>query len=299
LVRPAELRDALAFFVERAGNTLPRHVLQKVTVARSIARKHPKLTASEVADIDRIYKHLYRKLPTRPGLTVRNRTRLAQFLDDNNVQALRNLPLQLRDEAKRSPVNLRSALTMQKAVAIELLFTTLIRSNNLRCLSYSQNFVPAGLLGRQMHLVIPAEHVKNSVDLEIPLSKRTTELLRIYMGIYQPILSRHHNTDLLFPGYFGKPKAARSFAQQIVDAILEKTGIQMHLHLFRHMGALLFLNAYPGEYETVRRFLGHKSSETTNRFYVGLESVAAFRRYEETVLKLGTPHPSTTRRAQC
>jgi len=147
--------------------------------------------------------------------------------------------------------------------------------------------------------LIPAENVKNSIDLEIPLGKRATELLRSYMDTYQPILSRGRNSDLLFPGYFGEPKAASTFAEQIVDAILEKTGIKMNLHLFRHIGALLFLRAHPGEYETVRRFLGHKSIETTIRFYVGLESVAAFRRYEETVLKFGTPHHLTTQSARC
>jgi integrase len=146
-----------------------------------------------------------------------------------------------------------------------------------------------------MHLFIPADQVKNSEDLEIPLSKYTTELVRAYMTIYQPIVARGHDTDLLFPGVAGNSKASSGFAQRILDVILEKTGIQMNLHLFRHLGALLFLTAHPGEYETVRRFLGHKSIQTTIKFYVGLESVAAFRRYDEAVLKLRTPRDSGNR----
>lgn len=180
---------------------------------------------------------------------------------------------------------------MQTAVAIELFFTTLLRSNNMRCLSYSRNFIRATSRGRPvMHLFVPADHVKNSTDLEIPLGKYTTELARTYMTIYQPILSRGHDTDLLFPGVTGKPKTATSFTWHIIDVIFEKTGIQMNLHLFRHLGAFLFLTAHPGEYETVRRFLGHKSIQTTINFYVGLERVAAFRRYDEVVLKLRIAH---------
>lgn len=89
---------------------------------------------------------------------------------------------------------------MQAAVAIELFFITLLRSDNIRCLSYSRNFMRATSHGRPvMHLYIPADQVKNSIDLEILLGKYTTDLVRTYMTIYQPIMARGHNTDLLFP----------------------------------------------------------------------------------------------------
>jgi site-specific recombinase XerD len=146
-----------------------------------------------------------------------------------------------------------------------------------------------------MHLYIPPDQVKNSIDLEIPLGKFTTDLANTYMTIYQSIMPCGHDTDLLFPGMAGYPKASSGFSKQITDVIFEKTGIQMNLHLFRHLGAFLFLTAHPGEYETVRRFLGHKSIQTTIKFYVGLERAAAFRRYDEVVLKLRTARDSENR----
>jgi integrase len=87
-----------------------------------------------------------------------------------------------------------------------------------------------------MHLLLPAEQVKNSMDLVFPLPQRTTALLKTYLNIYQPVLCRGHETDLLFPGLNGEPKDATAFTQLIVDVILEKTGIEMNLHLFRHLG---------------------------------------------------------------
>jgi hypothetical protein len=39
----------------------------------------------------------------------------------------------------------------------------------------------------------------------------------------------------------------------------------------------------PGEFETVRRVLGHRSAETTSAFYCGMEQAAAFERYDEVV----------------
>jgi len=48
----------------------------------------------------------------------------------------------------------------------------------------------------------------------------------------------------------------------------------------RHLAAHLYLLANPGDYETVRRLLGHKNIETTIRFYEGLLTDDAFARYD-------------------
>jgi hypothetical protein len=43
---------------------------------------------------------------------------------------------------------------------------------------------------------------------------------------------------------------------------------------------MLFLAAHPGEYETVRLFLGHKNLNMTVRAYCGLEQADALRRLD-------------------
>jgi site-specific recombinase XerC len=45
------------------------------------------------------------------------------------------------------------------------------------------------------------------------------------------------------------------------------------------------LEAHPGDYESPRRMLGHKSIDTTTNFYTGLETAAAARLYDESLLK--------------
>ena len=47
------------------------------------------------------------------------------------------------------------------------------------------------------------------------------------------------------------------------------------MHLFRHAGGKIFLDAKPGKYEVVRRVLGHKSLATTTSIYTGAETRSA------------------------
>ena len=54
-------------------------------------------------------------------------------------------------------------------------------------------------------------------------------------------------------------------------------------HQFRHAAAAIFLKHRPGEYELVRRLLGHRSMATTTRFYTGLESLQATRIFGDIV----------------
>ena len=54
---------------------------------------------------------------------------------------------------------------------------------------------------------------------------------------------------------------------------------------FRHAAAAVLLEAYPGNYELVKRVLGHRNLNTTVKFYVGLETVAAAKQFAELVLR--------------
>ena len=69
-------------------------------------------------------------------------------------------------------------------------------------------------------------------------------------------------------------------------------GVVITPHQFRHLAAKLFLDRHPNEHETVRRLLGHKSLETTMRYYRELEAVLAGRRYAALLDELLGDFPS-------
>ena len=85
----------------------------------------------------------------------------------------------------------------------------------------------------------------------------------------------------VFVSWNGRQKTPAELGAQIPRFIRERLGLDINLHLFRHLAGFVFLRSHPGEYETVRQLLGHKSLKTTTDFYTGLEHADAFRRYDE------------------
>ena len=70
---------------------------------------------------------------------------------------------------------------------------------------------------------------------------------------------------------------------QITERIYKATGLRMTVHQFRHAAGAIILSRRPGEYELVRRLLGHRNVQTTNQAYIGLENIQASQIFAEIV----------------
>jgi integrase len=96
-------------------------------------------------------------------------------------------------------------------------------------------------------------------------------------------LLRSRNEDFLFPGGAKGSKDAHLLGIQITERIQKATGLRITIHQFRHAAAAIYLRARPGDYETVRRVLGHRNIRTTIRFYCALETIHATKLFGEIV----------------
>jgi hypothetical protein len=280
LVRPATLRRALLFFMARNGNKPNQQAHDMAHLALLIANCWAKLPEEDVSQIKRLAGKC--KLDHK-GLTQKNQHRLRQFRDAGVIGKFIQLPELLMEEARRHPPCFRSAMVAQTAVMLAILMNAPIRIANLRSLDRARHFVPLFSTNeRGMQLVLPKEEVKNVVDLQYPLAPHTMALIDVYMKEYQPLLCGDSDSSLLFPGRGGKkPKTDAKLREQITKCVWKRLGLHINPHLFRHLCAMIFLEAHPGAYEDVRRMLGHKSLQTTIDFYAGLETTAAVNRYND------------------
>jgi integrase len=222
------------------------------------------------------------------GLTEKNRKLIRQIAQSDVWREVVRLPLKLMEDARRTAKTkpYRAAVTAQLAIAILILIRTAVRMQNLSSICIGINLVRPGEPGAPYMLVFPDYDVKNGVPLEFAFDVATTTLIDEYMFQHRPQLMQSANHDWLFPGAAHEHKRSNVLSNQISERLWKELGLEITPHQFRHAAAYIMLKADPGNYELVRRVLGHRSSTTTRNFYVGLESLEATRIFGDIVTGL-------------
>jgi integrase len=160
-----------------------------------------------------------------------------------------------------------------------------VRLANLTTIKLGFNLIKPDGPDSSYWLVFPDYDVKNRVKLEFPLEQYVTRLIDEYVHDFRPTLLRGSNGDSLFPGQCGGVKHKGMLSIQITERILKATGLQMTVHQFRHAAGALILQRRPGEYELVRRLLGHRNVQTTINAYVGLDNIQASEIFSRIVME--------------
>jgi integrase len=262
-------KEILSFFLDRRDGQTSVQVGQIAGFLKSVAEHWAKTPDLDLAKMKRLVARLS---INRRSLTAKNRERLRPLDDPAIVQRFLALPQTIRDsvEKDRRPARLK-AIAAQMAAAIAILQFAPIRLGNLVALDMRRHLIERN--GR-VYLVIAGHEVKNGepVDFELPAS--AVDVIKWYVLRYRPHLLRGR-TDALFPGEGDGPKSIGALGTQISREVFNRVGLKFHPHLFRHAAGKIFLDQNPGQYEIVRRVLGHRSIATTTAIYTGAETRAA------------------------
>jgi integrase len=256
------------------------------TVAEYCCTLKDEIHKVQEEDVDSLGRLCKKLLVKRRGLTQKNRNRLLPFQDPDTRDSFLLLPEKLmRSAAKDGRNPYHAACIAKMAVALEISQMAPLRAANLAGLEMGRHLIFVGH-GRNEYAIIsiPEEEVKNEIALEYPLPRESTKLLRLYIDTYLPKLCPA-GTRYLFPGRGNKAIAAATLSTQVEHVIRDSLGHRVNLHLLRHFAAMIYLQAYPGAYEAVRRILGHATASAALDYYVGFETAAAVRHFDEVVLR--------------
>ncbi|WP_158501089.1 tyrosine-type recombinase/integrase [Sphingopyxis sp. 113P3] len=215
------------------------------------------------------------------GMCEKNRERLIPLFDPSVRTKLLNLPLKVADDLRAvNAPTVRQAQRMQMATLLDLLLHVPMRIRNPSELDLATTIIPpiAGSIGG-WRISIPACEVKNQWAIDAQLGEELGAVLDRYVNVFRSVLMKGP-TSALFVGQRGARKGSSNLSKQLARFVRREIGVVIHAHLMRHLAAHLYLLANPGDYETVRRLLGHKNIETTIRFYEGLLTDDAFARYD-------------------
>ena len=251
----------------------------------ALGRHYVKMSPEQLSHVEKVRK----RLKTRPrGFTAKNRERIRQFADPRTQHRFLTLGDRLLEMAKKkngqSPE--KAALLVQTALIHEILMVAPMRFRNLTLLHLDRHFRSDGpdWKGRIV-IIIAGDEVKNDEPLEFELPAPTASLLRSYISEHRPGLLPGVDDGWLFPGKVDGHLHQVTLAMRLVGAARRHGGFTINPHLYRHLAAYFYLPDHPGDYETIRRLLGHKSLETTLMFYADFERLTASRRFAENVLE--------------
>jgi integrase len=242
-----------------------------------IARRCVKVDARVLDEL----KRLASKIPVPlPGLTSKNKARLRQFDDPKNLQGLIELPDRLWAEIKRDKKpNFRTVLKAQAALAIGLPCYMPIRPQNLWMLEFNKHIFLHEGWGATSTLELPAAEVKNRVEAAFDIPDHLAQILIYYRRLVPKVIGRRE--DRLFIKADGSAKNQWAVAWLIRTVLRRRLGLQFSGHAFRHLSAKTILDREPGNFETVRQLLGHKSLHTTVSAYAGLSTRRAARHHQD------------------
>jgi integrase len=259
LVQPAHVRRALTFFLDRNDRKPNAYVAAIAYTLRTVAKYGVVLPDADRKEVERLYKKVAQQ---RHGMTAKNLARLRQ-LDDLAVRdrLLAYPTVRIREALRHDRGGVAEALAVQAALATELWLFVPLRIANFAGLRLDQHLIRReDRRGeRPWAIHVPAAMVKNTIDLDYELPAPIARHLELYLERFRPRLVAGTN-PWLFPGRDGNAKHVATLRDQVVRAVRQGTGIELHPHLFRHIAGKLLLDEHPGDQGTVQRMLGHSPS---------------------------------------
>ena len=157
---------------------------------------------------------------------------------------------------------------------MEILIVCPLRRDNLARLRLDRHLHRARPGGPITHIHLSAGEVKNREAVDWPIPPESAQVIETYLRQHRPHLAEPGNL-FLFPGRGPYCRGAHDIAVGLTERIRQDVGVAFNMHIMRHLAVLRYLCRHPGQYEIVRRILGHKSVRTTIAYYAGLEVAAA------------------------
>jgi integrase len=224
----------------------------------------------------------------RKGMTRKSRDMLGHFRDPQVLARLLDLPAAmfqriLKRLKKFGRLKRGDAVVLSWAFAVALLQIAPVRPKNGSGIVLKKNLFEQGKgASRRVFVHWQPEEVKNGVELQFELTGEVLELFDLYMKHGRPLLCSPSNL-FLFPGRGDTSKQTSWFSTQIAENLKKELGVRVTGQQFRHLIAFVYLLENPGDYETVRQFLGHTDVATTVAYYAGIEMKDAAAALDATV----------------
>lgn len=282
LVDPPHARKILTHYFNKAGARATRFTGHLAYVLKRVAQVY---VHADAATIKTLSQYFARMQPKHIGLSEKNEKNLRD-LDDRGKAMLLAVPQMLIKRALQANRPRRQmAVDLKIAAVVGLILYAPVRGENLCAIRLGHHLTipPDPRADGLLHFA--AHEVKNRIEITLTVPSEVLRIIRLYMAHARPLLM-DPTLPMLFP--ISKRKDQDFLNHQVKKRVRDLTGLNVNIHLFRHIAAKLYLDDHPGEYEVVRNLLGHTRIQTTISFYCGLEREAAIRHFQSELQRKAT-----------
>ncbi|MCL1629476.1 site-specific integrase [Roseibaca sp. V10] len=258
-------------------------------------------------DLEKIGKVKTKYGKKHEGIAFKNKEILRKFTDAR-IQALIDMPDRITAHLNREVVRRREAYRQEHgvlpppvavfdqslikqvmlALAAHIMLTRAPRRSNLAGLRLEWLRWRDGCAT----LEVPAPFVKSrkvqDPPLIIPLDVKVSKLLDQYLKSLRPKMLHPDDAQnpFLFPSppHAGKQRFGGFYVglpDRLVDQVHERVGVRIHPHLWRHLLGWIWLKEDPDKLPAVQKLLGHKSIETTIKYYADIDESVVLKKWLE------------------
>lgn len=279
LVDLTNAEAGLRWMRERTDNQNTVGLAATVNLLRNLARRHVRVTEADQKRLDHWNDRFAVKKSS--GMTAKNRDRLRPLQDRATLHRLLVLPEQLFDRGFQNSYSKEAAFAQEDALAIAILQYCPIRRKNLFAIHLDHNLHRPS--DGRVFLVFEEDEVKNARRIEFELPGHVAGMIDRHLQTRSPRLCPA-GTPWLFPRRNGSgPASANYFCTKVKQRIQKEIGLTINMHLFRHIAAQIWLHSNPGQYEVVKRLLGHSALSQTLNVYAGFEAGTSARLFAEVI----------------
>lgn len=259
-------------------------IAQVAETLRQVARHHVGLTGADMEEIQEWASAV--GVRRQIGMSPTMQGRLRKLIQRRPRALLLHLPDRLMAEARVAASSHDAGRLALWAAALEILLFCPLRQRSLRELRLDRNLQRLDpRTGQLTRLVLYPDNMKAENSLDWPVPVRSAALIDEYIRKFRPAIADADNPFLL-PGEDGTGYRSHSgLSNALVKKIEEYCGVRANLHAMRHLAAWRYLKEHPGQYEDVKRILGHRDVKTTQAFYIAFETEAAAARFDGIILR--------------
>jgi integrase len=271
VLEPSLVRATLTILLKEKRLTIG-YVHQYAYVLLGIARHHTDLLETEVKQLATLAANL--KGEVKHGMTEKNRKLLRQFDKPENIERLIQFP---DDERRRGAAeeNLyRRAKFYERALVAEILIYSVLRIENVSMLRLDKNMRKRS---SSYILTFTGEEMKNGYSHEVELPDWMSKDLEEFITVFRPELEGADG-PFLFPGKLNGARHYSAIRTEFSRTIRKRCGFQVNPHLMRHLMSKIALDKDPSMLFWVSKRLGHRSTQTTEMYYLESDGLSASRK---------------------